>query len=303
MRNSNRILMIGSGFLASEIRKTLHIPLHDEIVNRQLAYLHRQGEVDQAHLLQLLAKSPPEVVVNAAGPASVAQSWSHADIYLEDPAKQVAAHLELLRPLKKKPVYIFLSSGSVYGETGLEGASERDPTNPISPYAQGKLSAENILRESGNSLGIPWIILRVFSSYSRSLESRLPFEIVKKVRSQNAISLSGTGGERRDFVHVSDIAGLICCLMEKESFNQVFNIGSGKSLSILEVTDIASHCYIATGKGEVKAVEFTQISRTGDPINLVPKISKILRLGFTPQIDSRAGLEDYFSWKFTNLSP
>jgi nucleoside-diphosphate-sugar epimerase len=267
-------------------------PNVDKLFGRTIDYAPNQRNLVRKDLLD----NNFAVVVNAAGPSNVLESLSLPDQYLDFPWRQCATHLSILGELPNPPVYVFISSGSVYGDTGLEGASELTSLNPISPYAEGKLKAELFLQEASRSYRGGIVVLRCFSIYSDNLKSRIPFVIATKMAKNNSFTLSGTGFELRDFVHVKDVARAIGVVGALQAEFLTFNVGTGIGISIEEVCQIAANAF-GIEYIQNQTVVFNGDVRKSDPQNLVADISKIQNLGFSASIDPHEGLLRYFQLK------
>jgi nucleoside-diphosphate-sugar epimerase len=178
----------------------------------------------------------------------------------------------------------------------LEGASELTSLNPISPYAEGKLKAELFLQEASRSYRGGIVVLRCFSIYSDNLKSRIPFVIATKMAKNNTFTLSGTGFELRDFVHVKDVARAIGVVGALQAEFLTFNVGTGIGISIEEVCQIAANAF-GIEYIQNQTVVFNGDVRKSDPQNLVADISKIQNLGFSASISPHEGLLRYFQLK------
>jgi dTDP-L-rhamnose 4-epimerase len=97
------------------------------------------------------------------------------------------------------------------------------------------------------------------------------------------------GLQRRDFVHVHDVARACALALESSLSNEVFNIGSGQSRTILSVAqDLAR----VMGKPAI-APEITGKYRAGDIRHCFADIEKSRRLlKFEPQVSFDDGLDE-----------
>ena len=288
-------LVCGDGFLGEEFRKHLRTLTVSESLSHSLKYTHRTTRESQDDLVKLVRVLKPRYILNASGPSNVNDSYSNASYYETQPLDLVKAHIQLMNDLDDPPVYIYLSSGAIYGETVIGGAAEHASPKPISPYGVGKVNAENFLL-SLETLGFKVVILRVFSSYSNELKSRLPFVIRQKFNQNNEIELSGTGNELRDFVHTSDLVSAASMIVSNRAHAQspVWNIGSGLALSVEEIVQIAANEYTKRSNGAIHSFGFNNKVRPYDPRVLLPDISKLKMLGFIPQVHPKVGLASYF---------
>jgi UDP-glucose 4-epimerase len=241
------------------------------------------------------------VFINASGPSSVQESFYNSEVAVEQPSQQILKHMEILSLTQKPILYVYISSAAVYGETSNLGIKEDGALNPMSPYAEGKIKAEETLESLMQHVNplVSILILRVFSAYSENLATRILNKIVVGSKQNQHIDLAGNGRESRDFTHSSDISRVIKFLIEKrEQKGQIFNVGSGEGMELRRLMEIADTAYENIYKRPLD-YSFDGSKRVGDPINLVANIEKLLNLGFKPAVSPNEGLERYFKKKFS----
>ena len=91
----------------------------------------------------------------------------------------------------------------------------------------------------------------------------------------------GDGRQRRDFVHVRDVVAANIAAYDSSLRGEVFNVGSGTSLSVKELADLISPNQVHTE------------ARKGDSLATLADISKIrAQLGWTPGISFTEGLKE-----------
>jgi dTDP-L-rhamnose 4-epimerase len=102
------------------------------------------------------------------------------------------------------------------------------------------------------------------------------------------------GEQLRDFIHVADVARAFVLALEKpEADGEVFNIGSGKQMTVNQVAQAVAR---AMGRGEIEP-EVTGKMRIGDIRHCVPDITKAeTKLGYTPKQDFGKGLIELAEW-------
>jgi UDP-glucose 4-epimerase len=297
---SEPILVLGDGFIGSTLKARFKTVAAEDKLLRNLMYAHRQAIASHRALRRSLDELNPSVIINAAGPSSVAESWRNPEVYVREPEQQIESHLKILATLKTPPRYIFISSAAIYGDTGVEGARESSEPNPISPYAIGKLAAEERLRELGSTSDCTWMIARIFSAYSQELLTRLPFDLVRKMKSHQAITLSGDGSETRDFIHTNDICNALEGLITTAKQNLVVNLGTGVALTIREVASIAIKEFSNRELGFRNEFFFSGASRLGDPKNLIADTTIMKEICSPISISPQEGLSEYFRWHAIN---
>ena len=201
-----------------------------------------------------------EGVIHFAASKAVGESVEKPLLYYEN---NIASLIYILQELQKKEKisFIFSSSCTVYGQADELPISENAPFKQAeSPYGNTKQINEEIIRDTCHiSANIKAISLRYFNpigAHSSALIGELPNGVPQNLVpyiTQTAIglreSLSVYGNDYptpdgtciRDYIHVVDLAKAHIAALERllkennESNYEVFNIGTGKGSSVLEV--------------------------------------------------------------------
>ena len=199
-------------------------------------------------------------VIHFAASKAVGESVEKPLLYYEN---NIASLIYILQELQKKEKssFIFSSSCTVYGQADELPVSENAPFKQAeSPYGNTKQINEEIIRDTCHiSANIKAISLRYFNpigAHSSALIGELPNGVPQNLVpyiTQTAIglreSLSVYGNDYptpdgtciRDYIHVVDLAKAHIAALERllkennESNYEVFNIGTGKGSSVLEV--------------------------------------------------------------------
>lgn len=147
------------------------------------------------------------------------------------------------------------------------------------PYAYTKWVGEEYCKLYNKVYDVPVAIARFFNVYGPGCIVDGPYSPViaifeDQITNDKSLTITGTGEQRRDFIHVHDIAdGLIA--MSKESWNaEIFNLGSGKNVSINELAEMFDPrhtTYIPTRQGEANA-SLADISLAKQKLGWEPKI-------------------------------
>jgi UDP-glucose 4-epimerase len=187
---------------------------------------------------------------------------------------------------------IYLSSAAVYGNAKALPIDETEPAAPISPYGFHKLVCEHLCTEFCKVYGLPTTIVRIFSAYGAGLRRQVLWDICRKALTGEALRLRGTGNESRDFIHVQDVARAIHLVSEKGCYEgEVYNIASGTETTIKELADL-----ILTQIGQAGRVTFDNRTAVGNPLNWRADISRLIRIGFVPQVSLEEGVRTFVSW-------
>ena len=176
---------------------------------------------------------------------------------------------------------------------------EFKPKNPISIYGQSKFAQEQICLLAGQVHNLPIAVLRFFNVYGPGKNIYSPSidvltTIGLRLLNNKAPLLFEDGFQGRDFIHVRDALEACQRVLEKGfTGNLIYNIGSGKSLSIRE---IALKLAIIMGKDKIQP-EVSRKYRFGDMRHCFADITQAsTELGFSPSIDHDSGLIEFAEW-------
>jgi GDP-L-fucose synthase len=111
-----------------------------------------------------------------------------------------------------------------------------------------------------------------------------------KQRGERQLVIWGTGAPRREFLHVDDCADALVHLMKVYSGAQHLNVGSGRDVTILELTRLVAD--IVGFEGEIARDE---TKPDGTPRKLM-NTDRLTALGWTPRIPLREGVASTYSW-------
>ena len=176
--------------------------------------------------------------------------------------------------------------------------NETKPLAPASIYAITKRDHEEMFLCVGRACQVPTVALRYFNIYGPRQAVTNPYTGVAAIfagqllRGENPLVFED-GAQQRDFVHISDVVQANLLAMDRpEADYQVFNVGSGRPVSVLQVaTTLIKHL------GSSARPSIVGRSRVGDIRHCVADISKIQsRLGYRPRIQFADGVNDLISW-------
>jgi len=131
---------------------------------------------------------------------------------------------------------IFASSSLVYGEPSRVPIDEEHPLNPKDLLGITKLASEKILQAS-YPYKIDYTILRLFNvygprQYPDELYSSVFSTWIKQALQGKSLEIHDKGKQRLDFVYVEDVADSFIASLRVPALNQIFNVGSGISITL-----------------------------------------------------------------------
>jgi UDP-glucose 4-epimerase len=252
------------------------------------------GEVIQANLDNLANQAGlPDRVFHLAGGASVGASLQAPEEDFQRSVGSTAHLLEWVRRHAPTARVVLGSSAGVYGAGYTRPIAESDKSRPHSPYGYHKLMAEMLSEYYSIYFGLRTATVRLFSIYGPGLRKQLLWDLCCRARDNaREIALSGTGRELRDWLHVSDAAScLVAASMHVTPKGFVVNGGTGREVSVREIAEAICEAW-----GSEARIEFSGVSRPGDPQYLVADTTTGHSIGFQPKIDWRAGIAEYVTW-------
>lgn len=299
------MLLIGaSGFVGARLREVA------AEAGLSVAAATRRGEgtapacdlLDPASIETCLTETQPELVVNAAGAASVGRSW-------ERPAETFAANttgvLNLLEAVAAKAPsthVLCLSSADVYGvreERELPLREDLEP-RPVTPYGASKAAMEVVCGQYARAKGLRIAVVRVFNLIGpgQSPQFAVPGfarRIAAAELEGGAVELAlGNAAAVRDFVDVRDGARALLALSQEEICG-TYNLCSGRGATISDlVAELA-----AAARVPVTVRREPGLERPADPPALVGDPGRLREAtGFAAEIPLARTLEDLLdAWR------
>ncbi len=272
-------------------------------------------------------------VVHLAARVGVGQSMYEIAEYTSVNAQGTGVLLEALidRPVRK---LLVASSVSVYGEGLYVGSDsgrvevahrtraqlERAEWEPVGPggerlepvptpetkapslpsiYALSKFDQERMCLLFGEAYGVPVVALRFFNAYGPHQALSNPYTGVLAVFAAQLLNdkppmVFEDGAQRRDFVHVSDIAEACRLALETDRADgSAVNVASGRSVSICEVAEGLAR---VIGKESIEP-SVTGDYRFGDIRHCFADVSLARdALGYEARVGLEDGMKDFADW-------
>jgi len=187
---------------------------------------------------------------------------------------------------------VFASSSSIYGNSEILPKREDMPPNPLSPYANSKLAAENYCRIFSSIYGLETVCLRYFNVFGprqdpNSQYSAVIPKFIKLIKDGKRPTIYGDGQASRDFTFVSNVVNenLQACIAHK-AVGEVFNIACGEQITINYLVKRIANIF-----GKVIEPIYEE-SRPGDVKNSFACIEKTKRIiGYNGMVNFDRGLQ------------
>ena len=212
---------------------------------------------------------------------------ARADIVpsIEKPKKYFEANVigtfNILQECRNKNIkkFIYIASSSSYGIPKKYPTNEKSLIDCKYPYALTKYLGEELVMHWGKIYNLPVISLRCFNIYgTRSRTSGTYGAVIGVFLGQKInkkpFTIVGDGNQKRDFTYVSDVVDAIIKSARSKIENKIFNIGSGKTVSVNYLIKLigGKKIYIPKRPGEPN-ITFADINKIKKIIKWKPKIS------------------------------
>jgi GDP-L-fucose synthase len=254
---------------------------------------------------ELLLDTKPDVVIDAAAKVGgiLANSTEPVDFMINNLQIQTnlfsASHEANVRKV------VFLSSSCVYPKLAVQPIKESslltgslEATN--SAYAVAKIAGMRLIQAYRQQYNRNWIsvmptnVFGTFDNFSTTTSHVLPALIRKfhdaKTNNESKVTLWGSGKPKRELMEVDEFARALMLIVEKYDDAETINIGTGKDLSIKEISEIVKE--VVGFHGEVV---WDESKPDGTPRKLLD-ISKITKLGYQPHEDLKTGITKTYEW-------
>jgi UDP-glucose 4-epimerase len=220
-----------------------------------------------------------DIIYHLGALARIQPSFKNPVEYISINSMGTALVCERAREMNAKIVYA--GSSSAYGGPMLN------------PYSFAKYEGEKICEMYSKVYNLSTVTARFFNVYGDRQPIIGPYATVvgifeQKYLKKEPLTIIGTGEQRRDFTHVSDIVSGLVALGKDRWSSEIFNLGSGKNYSINELAKMFGGETVfldpRPGESRVTLADYTSMKR---------------KTGWNPKIN----LESYIKeWKRENTS-
>ena len=295
------------GLVGSAIVRNLKSKGYSHIIERT----HKELDLtDQAAVHDFFAREDPDVVVLAAAKVGGigANSSYPADFAYEN--MQIQCNVINEAHLHKVKKLLFLGSSCIYPRMAPQPIPEDALlTGPLEEtneaYAIAKISGLKMCQFYKKQYGddfiscMPTNLYGPYDNYDLKGSHVLPAMIRKfheaKQNGAPSVELWGTGSPLREFLYVDDMADACVFLLENYSGMQHVNIGTGKELTIRELSEIVRKTVGYEGE-----VIWNSDMPDGTPRKLCD-VTKLHELGWTHKVELEEGVKLAYEWFKENV--
>jgi UDP-glucose 4-epimerase len=271
-----------------------------------------KGDLDRPKDIQRLFESyPVRAVMHFAAASIVPESMRQPLLYYHN---NVSACIHLAQAMLDHKIeeIVFSSTAAVYGHPREVPIPETAPLEPVNAYGHTKRMIEQILEDVASAHRLRFVFLRYFNVAGAHPSARIGEwhvpethlipNILKTVKdARKKLFLYGNdyptkdGTCIRDYIHVQDLCAahlLALQHLDHKKASDVFNLGSGKGHTVLDVIKTVEQ---VTGQS-VKYV--VRPRRDGDPVKLIATSKKAQQiLGWAPRHTLKDMIDSAWKWE------
>lgn len=288
----------GAGFIGSHIVDALvdrghEVRIFDNLSGGHMANIVRQMESNQVTLTQgdirrLEANDAVfkgvDYVFHLAGIGDIIPSIERPIDYMDVNVQGTVRVLEAARAQHAKK-FVYAASSSCYGLAATP-TTEDHPIETQYPYALSKYLGEQSVLHWAKVYELPANSIRIFNAYGPRVRTTGAYGAVfgvflRQKLAESPLTVVGDGTQRRDFVHVRDVAEAFCRAAETSLSGEVWNCGANDPKEVNELVDLIG--------GTVSYIP----KRPGEPDCTWADTSRIRRdLGWHPEVSFREGVAE-----------
>jgi UDP-glucose 4-epimerase len=244
-----RVLVTGgAGFIGSTVALKLCQQGHQVIIydvgvwdTQEDHTEYIKGDIfDVGHLTATVKQC--DVVVHMIGLADARTAQEHPQMSFDLNIRSLQVLLESMRDNGVARI-ILPSSAAIYGAVDKSPITEDTSPKLSGVYPCHKYIAERLAETYSRNYGIHMTVLRLFNVFGIKGQGILNILLDKATKGE-PVRLFGQK-QKRDFIHVSDVANVFANVLELDHRFEVYNVGTGVGRSIEDLTKIVKEYFPA----------------------------------------------------------
>ncbi|WP_282041209.1 GDP-L-fucose synthase family protein [Winogradskyella flava] len=303
LNKSSKIYIAGHrGMVGSAVWRALTAEGYKDLIGKTSKELDLRN---QSKVNEFLDKERPDVIVDAAAKVGgiLANNNNPYPFLMEN----LQIQNNLIDGAHKRDVvkFIFLGSSCIYPKFAPQPLKEEylltdslEPTNQW--YAIAKIAGVKACEAIRKQYGKDFVSLMPTNLYgpndnfdlksSHVLPAMLRRFHEAKENQNSPVTLWGSGTPMREFLHVDDLAQAVVFALENKLPEHLYNVGIGSDVTIKELALMIQNIVGHKGK-----IVWDNTKPDGTPRKLMDS-SKLLELGWMPNIDLKEGVEKTYNW-------
>lgn len=269
-----KVLVTGAGgFVGEYLVKLLKAHNHDVVaigINngtflKELSIpTHVVNILDYPVLRETMQNVVPDAVIHLAAVSNVPISWNKPGLTIDVNIHGTVNVLQALYEVNPKAKFLNIGSSDEYGLTAKCGKplTEDMPCQPQNPYSISKYCTEQMVLQLGKKYGMNVISTRSFNHFGPGQAKGFVIsDFASQIKAieageQEPVIRVGDLSAARDFTFVSDVVEAYVSLIENDMESGVYNVCSGKAMTVQEILDMMLHLSSKEIKVEIDEGKF-----------------------------------------------
>jgi UDP-glucose 4-epimerase len=197
-----------------------------------------RGDIADADVIEAAFDGGIDAVVHLAAVTSVLRSIEQPELTYRTNVHGTHRVLEGARQAGVAGL-VFASTNAVTGPMEEPAITERASLRPLTPYGATKAAGEMLMSAYTSSYGVRCTFLRLTNVYGPGMQAKdsIVARLMRGIRLGTTFEIYGDGRQVRDYVHVTDVVAAAEIALTDTGVSGPLVIGTGTSLSVLEVVD------------------------------------------------------------------
>ncbi len=244
-----------------------------------------RGDITDQDVLDAALEGGFDGIVHLAAVTSVLRSVEHPELTFRTNVAATSALLESGRAAGATAL-VFASTNAVIGPMEAPAITEAAALRPLTPYGATKAAGEMLMSAYTASYGLRCAVMRLTNVYGPGMQAKdsIIARLMRAIRLGQPFEIYGDGRQVRDYVHAADVTAAVRLGLMSEGWGGPMVIGSGRSLSVLDVVEA------------VRSVTGAQLevrhgpARAGEMPAVIVDPSRARAAGWSPQYTLEEGL-------------
>lgn len=251
-----------------------------------------QGDLmDPEFLNTWFSTYQPDIVLHLAAYANVRHSFKDPDKYLSNNVRGTQNLIEAVERHNVSKV-VYASTSCVMHANKLPWNEDEICGHPNNPYGISKQANESQFLISNIPVAVGLRFFTVYGPWGRP--DMALYDFTNNIIAGNEIELFNYGDMLRDFTYVDDIVQgisiVIANYMHHEEAREIYNIGLGEKVPLMEFVDHIENNL--DRKAKRKLVE----AKPGEALATWSDCTKLKKLGYQPETSIKEGVENFITW-------
>ena len=250
-------------------------------------------DVTNFHKLgKIIDKHKPELIIHLAGQTSHSKSFENPLMDIDSNSKSTLFILEKIKKMKNKCAFVLGSTFIVVGKPKKLPVTEDTPCNPTTLYGTNRLASEFYCKIYHNVYGINTKIFRITNSFGPR-EQTIPTKnavnyLIHEAFNGNNITIFNQGKIFIDLIYITDVISGIKTIITKGKPGELYWISSSKKTWFYQLGNLLEK--ITNSK--ISYIKTPTYTKKVDVGNFVVSNKKVKKLGWTPKIDLKTGIQN-----------